>query len=228
MPPGRFVTDAGDVPAAAMGAVWWSLDTREHPVFGVERLGSSGVTTMASTTSSLGGGALLIPPTGAVTPGATYRFTATSDRSPATRVELRAAPLSSDGLKVSSRLVAGPLARARVSVEDGGGACSTTVDAVTRVVSIELPPVARPFAGAMLYTTTVDGRPWNPRSYNCSAVPFGRSWTDRGTDRVFADCPVPKDPRGLAPGKHRVELRAALPGGGLTFASSADVDLDCP
>lgn len=91
-----------------------------------------------------------------------------------------------------------------------GGACSMEQTATVRSVRMVLPPPAREFAQALLFTTYVDGDVWRPSPSMCGAVDVGRSWKGLGEDALYGGCSSYGGLTSLRP--HEVRMRAVLPG----------------
>jgi len=112
--------------------------------------------------------------------------------------------------------------RTRLSLA-GGSMCSEQVDAGTRSVSLVLP--SKDWAGALWFTTLVDGEPWTFRHVDCDFIWPHRSWIGAAQDILFQVCsespylrrpvgfPFVKDSRYRGRhGRHTVQMVAQLPG----------------
>ena len=127
--------------------------------------------------------------------------------------------------------------RGALSIADARASCSRSIDVAG--VEIELRP-DEAFAGALpglLFETRVDGEPYGPSASEAVDTPPGASWAGRGRDRVVTSCAERDVSAGdaegaaelLAPGVHRVQLRARLPGDERIFETTPlEVTLSCP
>lgn len=125
---------------------------------------------------------------------------------------------------VASGLMHGPLELATTN-----GGCSEPVESAYVDVTLELAPAAVPWRDVLVFETWVDGQPWSPSDFLPLPPPPGESWLGRGVDRVYATC-APGDvvDPGLSEGKHKVVIRARIPGGDVVLASPPiDVQLTC-
>lgn len=96
-----------------------------------------------------------------------------------------------------------------------GGSCSSTIDTTKVRLSMDLPPEAKRFADAMLFTTRVDGEIWRPAKDMCEPVEMGRSWMGPGRDVVYGECDGRLGVDGKLP--HMVQIDAVLPGTDVRF-----------
>ena len=119
---------------------------------------------------------------------------------------------------------------ARVPVPDSSS-CSDKIEAVQLPVRMELPEALEEFRDQLYFETIIDSKDaWRPSLSACDPYRPGVSWRGKGVDLLFTACgnPGPASTRGLAAGRHTVEMRASLPGTNVLIASSAAVvELRC-
>jgi hypothetical protein len=112
-----------------------------------------------------------------------------------------------------------------------GVSCGVSVNAAQLPVEMVLPEAMRAFRDQLYFETIIDGTDtWSPSDSLCSIVLPGASWQGKGVDLLFSICgDTPAFARGgLAAGRHTVEMRASLPGTGVSAVTSkVEVDLKC-
>jgi len=114
-----------------------------------------------------------------------------------------------------------------IRISSNGGGCDTTFEGVG--VGVYMRNLEIDY-GLLLFTTTVDGKAWAPRTDLCEANRPGESWVGRGQDRLVAVCDDSfVEDFMLAPGSHTVSMSARLPGTDIIFTSEkVTVELTCP
>ncbi len=191
----------------------------------------------------------VIAPDHGFSPGARYRFRSTTlpwfipgEMEPGPSDDYRRelvveVSIARDPLDV---VMSAPVLRAdrarilRLDVTTLAGSCGTTVDAAASDLELELPPDTTRFAGSLLFSTIVDGRPWRPTKSLCERLAPGESWVGHARERVFLPCPRDPGDRhaepafGTGPGAHTVEMIAWLPGTPIAFRATNTVELGCP
>lgn len=103
--------------------------------------------------------------------------------------------------------------RADVAIP-GGEQCFTYEPGAWARLRLSLDPSVGPYRSVMGITTYVDGKRWSSTWY--------------GSDdalEIFASCG--STPRGVTPGKHRVEIEGEIAGGAVLPRLPIDVDLEC-
>lgn len=118
------------------------------------------------------------------------------------------------------------------------GECAAMTPASTATVSIEHSADAAPWRSLLVYETLVDGVAWQPRtsqrsdgSTGTSPLAPGGSSFGRGQDHVYAICPPASAELralGASEGRHRVKIRATLPGTLVALESNeVEIELRC-
>ena len=113
-----------------------------------------------------------------------------------------------------------------------GVSCGMSVNAAQLPIEMDLPEAMRAFRDQLYFETIIDGTDrWSPSASICTLVLPGTSWQGKGVDLLFSVCgdtPTLAH-RGLAAGRHTVEIRASLPGTDFLAATSkVEIDLRCP
>jgi hypothetical protein len=112
-----------------------------------------------------------------------------------------------------------------------GGSCAESVNAAQLPIEMVLPDAMRAFRDQLYFETIFDGtHRWFPSSSVCAPVLPGTGWQGKGVDLLFSVCDDTSAfaQRGLASGRHTVEMRASLPGTGVSAVTSkVEVDLKC-
>jgi hypothetical protein len=145
-------------------------------------------------------------------PGARYRFVGPFHRKPTITVSVSPRALSS---AAASSLVR-PAKRTTLQVP-AGGSCRRDVELDTVEGVLTLPPRARPFREALMFTAKVDGRIWRPASNYCGATDSGRSRIGLGEELFYTPCDWTTELKGNAP--LTLQMTATLPGTDVTFVS---------
>jgi hypothetical protein len=111
-----------------------------------------------------------------------------------------------------------------------GVSCAESVTAAQLPIEMDLPEAMRTFHDQLYFETIIDGTDrWGPSASICTLVLPGASWRGKGVDLLFSVCGDTQPPRGLAAGRHTVEMRASLPGTDiLAVTSKVEIDLKCP
>ncbi len=133
--------------------------------------------------------------------GKRYRFSSTND---VVVVQVVDAEVTSVTTTIETAATTGRLQIA------APGSCFREVEATQIRLTMQLPAQARKFAGAMMFTTFVDGEVWRPEKDLCEPVDMGRSWQGAGRDLVFGTCSGGPGVDGKRP--HTVRIDATLPG----------------
>ncbi|MBW1810880.1 MAG: hypothetical protein JRJ87_21995 [Deltaproteobacteria bacterium] len=131
--------------------------------------------------------------------------------------------------KFPAKLKLGVLERGKVSL-GSPLSCSFELEVGKINIELELLEAASKYKKALLFKTTVDQKPWQPKDFECANIPSGRSWVDVGKELLFMSCKNPnKSSYSLRPGKHKVRMIATLPGVGV-IADSGEVQFEirCP
>jgi hypothetical protein len=198
----------------------------------LEEMAAPGVS-IALTAQQLANGDYLLVPATPLIAGRRYRLkdrsecTVTQESGPEVVFEVGPeAPLPSNlGDLSATAMVLGDMDLATPS-----GSCFA--EATVARMGIDLVPssAAAPWIDALLFETTVDGRPWRySPSINVSSPP-GTSPDGRARDRVYAVCDS-RDPLvgdGVGEGSHVVTMRATVPGSTQVISSSSlEVKLSC-
>ena len=122
-------------------------------------------------------------------------------------------------------LHADPAVRGEFGVLDASGPCSSTIDGVTAIVTVELDPTVSPWRDALRYETLVDGAPYLGPVSNAGDGPQGE------VTRVSVACEAPTPgqyPPDLEEGVHLVQRRAFLPGSETPLLSDEiEIELRC-
>lgn len=255
---GRFlVMNGATIPLDSRGIPWSgfiSYNDNHEPVlpaatgFTIERVTPSGRTGVGVELELLTGPLvgderfsrplLLVKPRGGFSTHAQYVFT---DHGGHSGRFLRGAPrqvvvnvsdrrLLDGSDTASAELVATEQTRGELRVMATGGSCSIAIDAAQTRLELRLGGDLNQWRDVLLFSTSVDGELWRPRSSVCSQVAPGESWTGRGTDRVFADC-TPDHPYGgpdfkLEQGRREVTVTAWWPGVA-SISGTTEVVLSC-
>lgn len=115
--------------------------------------------------------------------------------------------------------------------------CTQSIDVIARDVELVLSSSASPWADALFYETAIEGETFEPQE-GAQFDPYpGTAMAGRGQELVRTQCDIDY-PQGavvgrggetIAPGTHRVELIARIPGESLLLRSDeARVALTCP
>lgn len=108
--------------------------------------------------------------------------------------------------------------RELIDVRGNGGTCTDKLDASFAMISVELTAEAQPWAGALLYTTKVDGEIWYKTDSLHSHYEPGSSWIGRGRDKIYASCQN-NVVDGLSEGVHEVVFEATVPGANILLST---------
>lgn len=122
-------------------------------------------------------------------------------------------------------LHAEPAVRGPFDVLDSSGSCSSLIDGVTAVVTIDLDATVAPWRDALRYETLVDGAPYHAPVSIAGDPPQG------DVTRVSVACAAPtpwQHAPDLEEGVHLVQRRAFLPGSDAPLLSDEiEIDLRC-
>lgn len=127
------------------------------------------------------------------------------------------------------------VARMPVHVPSSAGGCYEKLDAVAATLSIAMDPELEPYRSVLQVTTRVDGVVWASSAWGRSGAhpewPYpGMLEAARVPTLVFAACgPTPRGAwdRGVARGRHVVEVEATIAGGATLTAAPFEVELFC-
>jgi hypothetical protein len=112
-----------------------------------------------------------------------------------------------------------------------GVSCGVSVNAAQLPIEMVLPEAMMAFRDQLYFETIIDGTDhWSPSASICTPVLPGTSWQGKGVDLLFSVCgDTPALAHGgLASGRHTVEMRATLPGTGVSAVTSkVEVELRC-
>ncbi|MEL6179346.1 MAG: hypothetical protein AAFS10_10350, partial [Myxococcota bacterium] len=105
------------------------------------------------------------------------------------------------------------------------GPCFEMVQAATVRFEIDYTPESLPWRDLLVFSTTVDGRPWQYQSYACQPL---TGLNRQGHDLAFSECSPEHRQRGLEQGTHTAVVEASLPGTDWrVFTDSVTFDLRC-
>lgn len=234
---GGWVTSSGPAPAEMRGAVFalGEAPTPESIALLVsatraERVDGERATPMRVEVEPLRDDLVLVVPREPMQPGEVWRFVyvqvgADGAEEEAVELALRTTPTPEKGLTVEVQI--GEAMTSELGVA-ASASCSAKLPAVQRPLKVVLPEALRGTEGAWLFYTEVDGRDWKPRVSLCHRIRSGRTWTEVGTDLLFAACWAPGSvvaqaftTMGLKPGQHSVRVRVILPGTRLSLKPKA-------
>jgi len=126
-------------------------------------------------------------------------------------------------------------ARENVSVWTSSGSCTDVIDSSVARFTLALDPALEKFRAVARFVTRVDGADWGASAWGragpvAKPSPYGGDMGVHRHDLVFAACgpsPIGVTDRGVAIGKHTVEIRAEVAGAPAIPAATFDIDLRC-
>lgn len=238
-----FVSEGGLIPSNSPGLLWWGEfegsngTDQDLPVQIADASGEPLPVEYELVSKDQRRSLWLFRPRGGLTTGKSYVFTTRQicQTFMGSESEQRISVTVSDQAAVSP---AGPMAlkigEPTTDIVDiaAGVSCSVSVYAAQLSIEMDLPAAMKAFRDQLYFETIIDGTDrWTPSTAICSLVPPGASWRGKGVDLLFSVCGDTPDlaNRGLAAGRHTVEMRASLPGTDVLAATSkVEVELRCP
>jgi hypothetical protein len=210
------------LPRDARGVLWWYGGVRGQQLprkdeFTVQLLSGARERDLDFQVIETQPGLFLIAPLEKLFPGNRYRFSHKQQGQPpgsSQKVEAIVENTSFFEIKDQIEIWLSSPARTSLKIEDDGGTCSRSADAIALDVRIDAPEAIERWRFALLFETVVNGkRDWHPRAHLCGDYPPGSSWQGHGTDVIFAECDVGNSKHaGLSEGAHDVYMTISVPG----------------